>query len=98
MMISPQVYVDELKNEPFEKLVKERERLYKELKKIEKDAFDLERKSDAWNICPGPDVQYQMHLDFVILLRRNTGLRLCGESRWKIKRAHLRRVSSKHLP
>lgn len=43
MMISPQVYVDELKNEPFEKLVKERERLYKELKKIEKDAFDSER-------------------------------------------------------
>lgn len=49
MMISPQGYVDELKNEPFEKLVKERERLYKELKKIEKDAFDSERKSDAWN-------------------------------------------------
>lgn len=65
MMISPQVYVDELKNEPFEKLVKERERLYKELKKIEKDAFDLERKSDAWNICPGPDVQYQMHLEYL---------------------------------
>ena len=29
MMISPQVYADELKNEPFEKLVKERERLLK---------------------------------------------------------------------
>lgn len=28
MMISPQVYVDELKNEPFEKLVKEREAGY----------------------------------------------------------------------
>ena len=65
MMISPQGYVDELKNEPFEKLVKERERLYKELKKIEKDAFDSERKSDAWNICPGPDVQYQMHLEYL---------------------------------
>ena len=49
MMISPQAYVDEFKNEPFEKLIKERERLYKELKRIEKDAFDSERKSDA---CP----------------------------------------------
>ena len=65
MMISPQAYVDEFKNEPFEKLIKERERLYKDIEKIEKDAFDSERKSDAWNICPGPDVQYQMHLEYL---------------------------------
>ena len=63
MMISPQVYVDELKNEPFEKLVKERERLYKELKKIEKDAFDLERKSDAWNIWDYPKVCVNLQAD-----------------------------------
>ena len=47
MMIPPQSYVDEFKQDSFEKLIKERERLYKELKRIEKDAFDSERKSDA---------------------------------------------------
>lgn len=101
MMISPQVYADELKNEPFEKLVKERERLYKELKKIEKDAFDSERMMHGIYVrvrmCSTRCI-WNIWLNFVILLRRNTGLRLCGESRWKIKRAHLRRVSSKHLP
>ena len=65
MMISSQSYIDEFRQESFEALIKERERLYTEIKKLEKDAYDPDKSSDAWNICPGPDVQYQMHLEYL---------------------------------
>ena len=68
MMVSPQSYVDEFRHESFDKLIAERERLYKELKEIEKDVFDSERKSDAWRINPSPDVLYQMQLEYMAAL------------------------------
>lgn len=70
MMISPQLYVDEFKHDTFEKLFNERERLYKEIKETEKDVFDPDRKSNAWHLCPGPDVQYRMKLEYLSELCR----------------------------
>ena len=68
MMISPQAYVEEFKHEPFDKLISERERLYKELKALEKEAFDSEKKGDAWLISPSVDVRYQMYLEYMAAL------------------------------
>ncbi len=65
MMRSPQSYVNDLKNASFETLIKELERRYKQVKEIEKDAFDPERRSEAWKICPMPDVRYQMYLEYL---------------------------------
>ncbi len=68
MMISPQSYVEEFRHEPFDKLIAERERLYKEFKKLEKEAFDSDKKSDAWLMSPSVDVRYQMYLEYMAAL------------------------------
>ncbi|MCR4692074.1 MAG: hypothetical protein K5739_12080 [Lachnospiraceae bacterium] len=68
MMISPQSYVEEFRHEPFDKLIAERGRLYKELKALEKEAFDSEKKSDAWLKSPSVDVRYQMALEYMAAL------------------------------
>lgn len=68
MMISPEMYVEEHRNDSFEELIETRDDLVEELKSLEKIAFDKEQKGNAWDICPGPDVQYQMTLEYLAKL------------------------------
>lgn len=68
MMLDPQSYVNEFRKASFVELKKERERLYKELRAIECVAFEKERLSNAWLVCPGPDVKYQVYLQYLAVL------------------------------
>ncbi len=64
-MISPEVFIDEHKNDTFEQLITEKDSLVIEIKKLEKIVFDPEKKSEEWNVCPGPDVRFQMNLEYL---------------------------------
>ncbi len=65
MMISPQVYLDEIKDYPYEKLIKERNKLVKSIKKFEKNYFADDRSGEGWHYCPSPDVIYQCELEYL---------------------------------
>lgn len=65
MMISSQGYIEEHKNDTFEELIKEREELIGAIKHLEKLVFSDDRMSEEWMIHPGPDVQYQMNLEYL---------------------------------
>lgn len=68
MMISPSTYL-ELKNDmPFEELIKERAMLLEDIQRLEVIVFDEERSDEAWEWKPGPDVQYQMELEYLAKL------------------------------
>ena len=64
MMISPQSYVDELENESYEKLIKERDKLIREIRHFEKHREEI-MNSEEIIICPKPDVIYQVHLEYL---------------------------------
>ena len=68
MMISPNHYVETLKDKTYPELIRERDRLIRFMRKFEKDEMAGDRSDPAWRICPGPDVQYQMHLDYLAAL------------------------------
>lgn len=65
MMISSQGYIEEHKNDTFEELIKEREELIGAIKHLEKLVFSDDRMSEERMIHPGPDVQYQMNLEYL---------------------------------
>lgn len=68
MMLDPKSYVKEFKNSSFDELKKERERLYKELRAIERVAFEKEHVSEDWQVLPGPGTRYQMYLEYMAAL------------------------------
>ena len=59
MMISPETYVS------FHELIKERNTLIKELSNLEKIVFDENKSDRSWQINPGPDVRYQLTLEYL---------------------------------
>lgn len=65
MMISPETYVSFHEKDSFDQLIKERKRIIKEIANLEKIVFDDNKLSDAWQIKPGPDVQYQLTLEYL---------------------------------
>ena len=65
MMISPQVYIDEVKDYPYEKLIKERNKLVNSIKRFEKSYFAGDRSGDEWHYCQSPDVVYQCELEYL---------------------------------
>lgn len=65
MMINPMQYIDEHKNDSIEQLINERESLVDRIEQLEKIVFFKEKDSEEWNHCPGPDVQYQMSLEYL---------------------------------
>ena len=68
MMFSPQGYLGEHKNDTFEELIKEREELIDLIKHLDKLVFFDDIMSEEWMIHPGPDVQYQMNLEYLVEL------------------------------
>ncbi len=66
MMIGPKAYIMMHEKDSFPQLIKERNKLVAELKRLEKLVFDdKERLDDAWLFKPGPDVHYQMTLEYL---------------------------------
>ncbi len=61
-MISPQNYIEKQKDKSYEELVKERDRLIRDVRYFEKHIKELTE-----NVCihPSPDVKYQVHLDYL---------------------------------
>ena len=58
MMISPQSYVDDLKDECYEDLIKEKDKLIKEIQR-----FENNKTTDSeFCINPSPEVVYQCNL------------------------------------
>jgi len=68
MMISPRSYVDSHKNDTFEELIKERDSLFEEIKQLETLVFSADREGEEWRYHPGPDVKYQVYLEYLSAL------------------------------
>ena len=66
-MIAPQSYVEDLEDESYEELIKERDKLIREIRHFEKHRAEI-MNSDEEIICPSPDVIYQWNLDALGLL------------------------------
>ena len=58
MMISPEAYIDELKNKTYKELIKEKNKLLKEISDFENNKI----ADEEYNINPSPDVIYQCNL------------------------------------
>ena len=58
MMISPESYNDELKNKNYKELIKEKNKLLKEISDFENNKI----ADEEYNINPSPDVIYQCNL------------------------------------
>ena len=67
-MISPSGYVNELKDQSYPELIRERDRLIRYIRKFEKNEAAGDRSDPAWGFCPQPDVQYQMNLEYLAAL------------------------------
>ncbi len=60
MMMSPAQYAEQFKNVPYLELLKVKKDLINSISEFEHD-YDMD--SQDWNVCPGPDVQYQWNLE-----------------------------------
>ena len=65
MMISPEMYIHEHKNDSFEQLIEEKDDLVQYIKELESIVYDENNNDPSWQIDPGPDVQYQMNLEYL---------------------------------
>ncbi len=63
-MISPQGYIEQQKDESYEYLVKEQDKLIREIRHFEKNREEITNSEEAY-ICPEPDVVYQMNLEYL---------------------------------
>ena len=65
MMIDPSTYIEGRKNDSFEQLIKTRDELIESIKDLEKIVYEKEKMGPAWGIHPGPDVKYQIYLEYL---------------------------------
>ena len=82
MMISPITYVEELKDAEYKTLIKERNKLIRLIVEFEGKEKDGDRSGNEWNICPNPDVQYQLHLGYLSELCNMMKGKYCEEYVW----------------
>lgn len=61
MMISPDWFVEELKDKSYKELLSIRDKLIRQIRSFEKHTYDP--KLDT--ICPSPDVVYQCNLQYL---------------------------------
>ena len=64
-MVSPEWFVEQLKNEPYEKLIEERNELIREIQIFEEKETIGDRSGGEWMIHPMPDVIYQCNLEYL---------------------------------
>ena len=60
-MVDPQSYIEELKNESYEKLIKVRDKIIREIRHFEKHKEEI-MQNDEYQICPSPDTVYWWNL------------------------------------
>ena len=65
MMMSPAQYVEKFRNASYQEILKFKNELISDISKFENDS---DRKDPAWNVSPGPDVQYQWNLEVLGLI------------------------------
>ena len=63
-MMAPQSYVDDLEGESYEQMIKERDKLIREIRHFEKHREEIMNSEEVY-ICPSPDVVYQMNLEYL---------------------------------
>ena len=68
MMRSPDSYLEMLKDKSYPELIRERDRLIRFMRKFEREEAAGDRSDPAWNICPMPDVKYQVYFDYLAAL------------------------------
>ena len=61
MMISPYSYIEEQKNKNYKQLIKERDKLLKEIYEFENNQSNAEEEI----MCPSPEVVYQCNLMYL---------------------------------
>ena len=65
MMISTDVFVKQYEDEPYPDLIRERDRLIRDIRVFEEAEMAGDRSDPAWGVCPMPDVRYQMNLEYL---------------------------------
>lgn len=65
MMISPESYINEKLQQSIEELMIERQTLQFELDKLELILTKKDYSDSAWLSKPGPELQYQMNLEYM---------------------------------
>ena len=68
MMFSPETFIKQLKDYTFPQLIAEKDSLIIEIKELEKIVYENDRTDPEWNVDPGPDVRYQMNLEYLAAL------------------------------
>lgn len=63
MMISPDGYIEELKEADYNTLIEERDQLIEAIVEFENKEKAGDRSGEEWMIMPSPEVQYQVHLE-----------------------------------
>ena len=61
MMLSPESVIDYLSDKTYDEIIKERDRIIREIRRFEKNKVD----ESEWLICPSPDVRYQCNLEYL---------------------------------
>ena len=65
MMISPDYYIEQLKDRPYSELIEERDQLILSIREFEEAEKAGDRSGDDWMIMPSPGTRYQMNLEYL---------------------------------
>ncbi len=68
MMICPESYLETIKDKPFDQLIEERKTIEHEIEQLEDIVFSKNSVSSETVVSPGPDVKYQMNLEYLAAL------------------------------
>ena len=68
MMISPEAYIEQIKNATYDELINERKALIEYINAYEKSERADDHSDPAWQIHPMPIVRYQCYLEYLSLL------------------------------
>lgn len=82
MMISPECYIEEHKNDTFPQLLQAKNELIEDIRKLETIVFDSNHSRDEWGMKPSPDVQYQMCLEYLSVLCKHISEKYNREIVW----------------
>ena len=67
-MVSPGYFTEKWEKLSYPELIRERDKLIRYIRKYEKKELAGDRSDPEWRYCPSPDVQYQVHFDYLAVL------------------------------
>ena len=65
MMQDQQSYVESIKDYPYQDLIKEKDELVRDIRKLERQLFNNQYKEQIEIRYPSPDVEYQVYLEYL---------------------------------